>query len=343
MSFIVTPRQFTQRAEFYHQLAQLMSAGIGIVHALEQIKRNLPNRSFREPLQRLLAELAKGHTFTESLRQLGAWLPEFDIALIDASERSGRLDICFRLLADYYNDRARIAKQVISQLIYPVGLIHFAVFIFVIVLPYAASQFNTSLLFLFVKAALVLSPLYLVTLFLIYATQSRHSEKWRAWIENLIHPIPILGTARRFLALSRLAAALEALISAGVNIVQAWDLAAAASGSPALRRAVAAWKPKIIAGQTPSEAVRACPKFPEMFANLYATGEVSGKLDDSLRQLQRLYNEEGTRKLYAFAQLTPRLIYFLVALIIAYKIIQSWMKFYGPHSDLSNILNGFSN
>ena len=43
----------------YHQLAQLTSAGIGVIPALEQIKRNPPARSFREPLQRLLDELAR--------------------------------------------------------------------------------------------------------------------------------------------------------------------------------------------------------------------------------------------------------------------------------------------
>ncbi len=58
MSFIVTPGQFTQRAEFYHQLAQFTSAGIGVVPALEKIRRSPPARSFREPLQRILDELA---------------------------------------------------------------------------------------------------------------------------------------------------------------------------------------------------------------------------------------------------------------------------------------------
>ena len=82
------------------------------------------------------------------------WLPAFDLALIGAGEQSGRLDACFRMLADYYNDRARLIKQVISQLIYPVGLIHFAAFIFLIVLPFAHSQFNASLPWLFVRAAL---------------------------------------------------------------------------------------------------------------------------------------------------------------------------------------------
>ena len=340
MPLIVSPRQFTQRAEFYHQLNQFTSAGIPIVRALEQIKRTPPAASFRKPLQRLLDGLAKGATLAESLQPLD-WLPAFDLALIGAGEQSGRLDICFRLLADYYNDRARVIKQVISQLIYPVGLIHFAAFVFLIVLPFARSQFSASLPLLCVRAALILSPLYGAVALMIYATQSKHGENWRAVMESLLRPVPILGTARHYLALSRLAAALEALISAGVNIFEAWDLAAIASGSPALRRAVAAWKPRVVAGQMPSEAVHLCPLFPETFANLYSSGEISGKLDETLRHLNRFYNEDGTRKLNAFATWIPRLVYFLVVLIIAYKVVQFWTGIYGPNSELSNVLKGF--
>jgi type IV pilus assembly protein PilC len=323
MPLIISPRQFTQRADLFHQLAQLTSAGIGVVRALEQIKRSPPAPSFREPLQRLLDELAKGATLAGSLRSLG-WLPAFDLALIEAGEHSGRLDACFRLLADYYNDRARIARQVIADLIYPVALFHLAIFIF----PFAQFFLSGNLPAYLAKTFGVLIPIYAVVVLAIYATQSKHGENWRARIESLLRPIPILGTARHCLALSRLAAALEALISAGVNIIEAWDLAAAASGSPALRHAVQAWKPQVVSGQTPSEAVRLCPIFPEMFANLYASGEVSGKLDETLRHLNRLYNEEGTRKLHAFAQWTPRILYFLVALMIAYKVVSFWLGYF---------------
>jgi type II secretory pathway component PulF len=340
MPLIISPRQFTQRAELYQQLGQFTSAGIPIIRALEQIQRNPPARSYRKPVQRLLQELADGATLAESLQRLD-WLPVFDLALIGAGEQSGRLDACFRMLADYYNERARMIKQVISELIYPAGLIHFAAFIFLIVLPYAHSQFNASLPLLFAKAALYLAPLYGAVAALIYVTQSKHGENWRAVMESVLRLIPVLGTARRYLAQARLAAALEALISAGVNIFEAWDLAATASGSPALRRAVAAWKPRVTAGQMPSEAVRDCSLFSETFANLYASGEISGKLDESLRQLHRFYQEDGSRKLHTFAQLTTRLVYTLVVLFIAYKVFQFYTGLYGPQSDLSNILKGF--
>jgi type IV pilus assembly protein PilC len=340
MPLILSPRQFTQRAEFYHQLNQLTSAGVPIIHALEQIERRPPAPSYHKPLQQLLNEIAKGATLAVSLRHLD-WLPEFDLALIGAGEQSGRLDACFLMLADYYNDRARVIRQVISQLIYPVGLIHMAAFVFLIVLPFARSEFNASLPLLFAKAALILLPLYGAVGLMIYATQSKHGENWRARIEAFLRFVPILGKARHYLALARLAVALEALISAGVNILEAWDLAATASGSPALRRAVADWKSRLVAGQMPSEAVSLCLLFPGTFANLYASGEVSGKLDETLRHLNRLYNEEGTRKLNAFATWMPRLVYILVALAIAYKIVQFWTGIYGPNGDLSHILKGF--
>jgi type II secretory pathway component PulF len=64
-----------------------------------------------------------------------------------------------------------------------------------------------------------------------------------------------------------------------------------------------------------------------MFSNFYQSGEVSGKLDDSLRQLHRIYQEEGTRKLRAVAQWTPRIVYLFVALLIANFVIRGFMNY----------------
>src|SRR5438445_13283828 len=101
MPLIVTPREFNRRGEFYHQLQQLTSAGLGIVRSLEQLKRNPPSSTYRRATQQLLEQLGKGQPLSESLRTIPDWLPEFDVTLIEAGERSGRLDRCFRMLGDY--------------------------------------------------------------------------------------------------------------------------------------------------------------------------------------------------------------------------------------------------
>jgi len=324
MALIVTPGQFSQRAEFYHQLGQLTSAGLGLVRALEQLKRNPPARSYRQPIQRLLDELASGFTLTESLQRLGNWLPAFDIALAQAGEQSGRLDACFRLLADYYTDRARMARQMIADLAYPVFLFHFAIFIF----PFAQFFTSGNWMVYLGRTLGLLVPIYALVGLMIYAAQSRHGESWRAWVESVLRPVPVLGTARHYLALSRLAAALEALISAGVTIIEAWEMAASASGSPALRRVVLGWRPLVSGGRTPAEAVSASPGFPELFANQYTSGEISGKLDETLRRLHQYYQDEGSRKLHALAQWTPRAVYLFVALMIAYNVVNFWTGYF---------------
>src|SRR5882762_8924133 len=101
MPLIVTPGQLSRRADFYHQLGQLLAAGLGLPQALQQIQRHPPSRSYREVIRRLLAAIEQGYTFSEALRFIPGWLPEFDIALLEAGEKSGRLDACFHVLEEY--------------------------------------------------------------------------------------------------------------------------------------------------------------------------------------------------------------------------------------------------
>ena len=335
MAVIITPQQLSQRAEFYYQLAALTTAGISLPKALETLQRAPGSRAIRARLGKLIALLQEGATFSESLRASGSWVPTFDLALLEAGEHSGRLDACFRLLEGYYRERAQLARNVLSDLMYPLFVFHFAFFILPI------DRFQRLVLnadvwpFLAQKLALFL-PLYAVVFLIIFACQGRHGEFWRAIIENFLRPIPLLGTARRSLALARLAAALEALINAGVSIIDGWDLAAASSGSPALKRAVATWRPRLLAGRTPAEVLNETPVFPELFANLYHTGEISGQLDETLRRLHNYYQEEGTRKLRLVAKWAPWLAYLIIMGIVAYQILSFWSGYY---SNLGTLLN----
>ncbi|MDB6111242.1 MAG: Type secretion system protein [Pedosphaera sp.] len=334
MALILSPRQLSQRAELYYQLAQLTAAGVGLINSLEMLSRSPPARSFREPLRQLVMHLGHGDTFADALVRLGLWTPSFDIALIRAGEHSGRLDAVFKLLGNYYSDRARLLRQMISELAYPVFLFHFAIVLF----PFLDFFKTGNVVVFLLKSLGVLIPIYVAVFFMVYAAQGRRGAEWRAFLERILKPIPVLGAARHYLALARLAAALEALINAGVTIIEAWELAATASGSPALRHTVLCWRPQVTAGlATPSEVVSASPQFPELFANLYHTGEISGQLDDSLRRLHAYYSEEGTRKLHLLAQWMPRGIYFGVALMVGYKVV----SFYTDYFDQVQKAGGF--
>jgi type IV pilus assembly protein PilC len=324
MALILTPGQLARRSDFYHQMAQLNAAGLDLLRSLRHIEAHPPDRSYRPKLASLLQELSQGYLFTESLRRVGNWLPEFDLALLMAGEHSGRLDACFRVLAEYYTDRARMARQVIADMAYPVFLFHFAIAVFGLVKFFQ----STSLIVPLLQALAILAPIYALTGFFIIAGQSSHGETWRSLVERVLSGVPVVGNARRSLAIARLSGALEALLNAGVTIIEAWEMAATASGSPALKRIVASWRPALQQGETPAQTVRQSGYFPEMFTSQYDSGEISGKLDETLRRLHAYYQEEGFRKMHFISQWVPRALYLIVAGLIGWWVIRFYVGYF---------------
>lgn len=324
MALIFMPGQFSDRADFYHQTSTLITAGYGLPHALEHLRDNPPARGFRRPLNDILVHLREGFTFAESLKQTGAWLPEFDVALLEAGEQSGRLDSCLKLLASYYQERTRLARTVFSELAYPVFLLHAALLILGFPQLFLSGDWQRYLL----TTVGVLVPIYVIMFLGIYLMQGSRRRSIRIVLERLINFLPLIGRARRHLSLARLAMALESLLNAGVGIIHGWELAARASGSPALDREVSTWRPQIEAGMPPSELLRNNPCFPSVFANLYATGEASGRLDDHLSRLHTYYQESGTNILRQIAAWAPRLVYLLIAGFIAYRVIMFWVGYF---------------
>src|SRR5271168_3518594 len=111
MPLIITPRQLARRAELYHQLGVMISAGLTVHQSLEQLKRNPPDHALRPKISEWLLHLDQGLTVSQAVQSIGQWMPSFDLALIEAGEQSGRLDASFKLLALHYQERASMVKQ----------------------------------------------------------------------------------------------------------------------------------------------------------------------------------------------------------------------------------------
>jgi type II secretory pathway component PulF len=325
---IVTPRSLRHKSEFFRELAALLGAGLPLLQALEHVRARPPQAAWQPALARTIAGIERGETLTDALQHLSTWMVLFDRALIEAGERSGRLVESCRLLAEHYDERVRLARTLLSQVAYPVALVHLAVLIFPTSYLVGLIWRGESVAFLLQKLG-VLLPLYVLGFLVLLAFQGKRAEVWRSLMEGITAWVPGLGTARREQALARLAAALEALISAGVTLIEAWDLAADASGSPALRRAVRGWRPRVEAGELPSEQVSQSPEFPALFANLYHTGETSGQLDQELRHLHAYYQDAATNRLRLFVRGSTMLLYLAVLLAVGYFIVSFYIGYFG--------------
>jgi general secretion pathway protein F/type IV pilus assembly protein PilC len=328
MALIVTPRQLSRMGEFYEQLAGMLAAGVGLIQSLETILASPPHSSFVPRLAGVIGRLKQGYVLSESVNAAPGWIPTFDLALIQAGEQSVTLDNSFRVLATYYRERAQLARSALSDLLYPLFLLHLFVLVFPPgLLPRLVWQGEWQA-FLWSKVSLLV-PLYLVILAVVLASQGRWGRAVCVLQERVFRLVPMIGAARRSLALSRLASALRALLTAGVSIVSAWELAGVASGSPALGRAVQALLPRVANGERPGDLLETYPVFPPMFVSMYKTGELSGHIDATLQQLQNHYRDDATRKLKAAAEWLPRIAYLILLLVLAYFIVSFWMNYFG--------------
>jgi type II secretory pathway component PulF len=255
------------------------------------------------------------------------------VALLSAGEEAGRLDQTFKLLAHYYASRAKIIYEAIASLAITTVTVHVFLLVFPIgllqqfALGIMHGQYRDCVPFL-VEKAVVFGGLYGLAWFLMFACQGNRRPGWRSVMERFFGMVPWLGASVKCLSVARLAMALEALLGAGVPMIRAWELAAASSGSQKLRSDITRWAPELEVGTTPAEMVVQIRYFPEMFTHLYQTGEMSGKLDETLEHLHTYFQDEGFRQLRIFCRVLNFVIYFGVAAFIAVFIIRFWLNYF---------------
>jgi protein transport protein HofC len=332
MALFNTPRRLAQFGEMYHQLAGMLTSGITLVQAAELLRDAPPSGAFRQHLCGVIADLKQGSSFAESVAARRGWMPAFDIALLDAGERSGRLDACCQRLSEYYQERARLVRSMMSDLAYPAFLVLLVVVVFP---PSALTRLVTQGdVAGFVGPKLALFALFAAAeMVVLFLNHSGRSAGFRAGWEALLHAIPVFGRARRAMALARLSLALEALLNAGVDVLKSWELSAAASGSPALERATTQALRRMASGETPGEAIATTGVFPPKFLSVYRSGELSGRVDQSLQYLHKDFADESSRLFKRMAEWMPRLIFLLVAGLIGYYVVTFWTAYFGGMVD----------
>lgn len=352
---MVTPGQLKRRAALFEQLAAMIAAGVPLPKAMEMAARNRSIGISQKVIRELTNLLQEGHTFTDAMQLVSGqqrnvnvlvkptkdcWLADFDIALLSAGEESGRLDETFRVLARYYASRAKIVRDTITSLIITIITLH----VFLLVFPIGLLQsFALGIMYgqpekwmpFIIEKFVVFGTLYGGVWFLAFACQGNRGEGWRSAVESIFNVIPILRTSIKYLAVARLAMSLNALLSAGVPVIRSWELSAVGCGSSRLKNEVVRWTPELESGTTPADMVAQIRYFPDMFAQLYQSGEISGKLDETLLRLHTYFEEEGFRKLHAFCRVLNFFLYFTMAGIAGIFIIRFWLQYF------SQILGNF--
>lgn len=320
---ISLPGRLERLAFLYYQLAQMLETGIPIMQATHRLASLSSHSRERKALSIISQQMEVGLTFSEAIDNAGPWLQQLDKAVIKAGEISGRLPDCLRLLAEYHSLQARLLRQMASSLFYPAILLCALWLLFPthylqqLVLAGDVVPFLVNKLKLAALAFLLLS-------ILILAQRFGSSNPIKVLLQELGLSIPVLRQTLVANAMARLSFALHILLEAGISAPQAWRLAASTVGLQRLSCSIQKAARLMDAGVPPSEALTQTRAVPEKFLTMYATGELSGKLDDSLTHLFAFYSEEAKRLLERLATRLPLVLYIALVLVVAHQIISFW-------------------
>ncbi len=108
---------------FSRSLGLLLSSGIPISKALELSQNVLVRRELVHLIEFTRQEVMRGKRLTDALSSKKGAVPQIFIRMIDAGERSGKLEESFQKTSQYFDDRVSATIKTLTTLMEPILLV----------------------------------------------------------------------------------------------------------------------------------------------------------------------------------------------------------------------------
>jgi len=230
------------------------------------------------------------------------------VALVEAGEASGKLDLLLTQLADNLEKERDFRSKTRGALIYPavIGIAMVAVFIImmIFVVPRLTSLYEdigadlplpTKILIaisnLLVNGWWALLAVLGVGGFIAYKYLSTDKGKYR--LANFTFKFPIFGKLNKESELARFSRTLGLLIGAGIPITQALEIVANAMSNVLYRDSILAAEKQVEKGVPLSVPIRADPNFDPLISQMIAVGEETGKMDEVLGKVAGFFESQA--------------------------------------------------
>jgi len=318
----------SDKATIFRELAKLLKADFHLDRTLALLLNQKPKPTVAVFLKAAQEHLSAGVGLTEALRQTpGGAMTPLDLAMVGAGESSGRLEQSFQLLARYYASLVESAKKARSALLYPLILAHLGV-----ILPeLPAAIAGDTLAELPVRILTRLGVLWLV-LWAVFKGWKSLSQKAETspGTDRWIGRMPLLGSMRRHWALARFTQVAHSALLAAVRPQEWVRLAGEASGSGQFLAGTQIAASLVGDGQPIATSLRSGGGFPKDFVDALDTAEETGTLDHEMARWAELEAEQARESTERVAAWLPKVLYAVIALYVAARIIGMMSAIYAP-------------
>jgi type II secretory pathway component PulF len=322
----VTPKMLEN---FTRLLSSLLAAGVPLSRALVILCKEATNPAASVAWKKIYDSVVDGVSLADSMAQMPDTFPRVYVAMVQAGETGGFLDLVLAQIADFQVREKDLKAKVTAALLYPVILMFLSCIVLIILMTFFIPRFQT--IFSSMGGELPLLTRIIVEVshwirsygifigvgLVIIAFMVRGwvaSEKGRRTWEGIILKVPVLGALLSQFAMARFCRMLGTLLNAGVPLVEALNVARKSIGNQILVDAVSNSIDRVKEGAQLGKSLADCRDlFPSSVLEMVAVAEESGKLDQELIRIAGVTESDLDRNLKTGVALLEPLMLFLIA------------------------------
>lgn len=321
----------TQQYLFTEQLAHLLTAGMTLDEALGVLVRRMKHPKLQSLSQSLHQALVDGRSLSQAMRDFPRIFSPLYVNLVSAGEASGALPDILKRLVAHLADVKALQDRVKQALVYPAVLVVAGIGLIVIFMTVMVPKLTTffkgtgqplpAATQLLVSANQMLVSYWWVAgvvgagLYMAFKIFTRSREGRKAW-DYFTWRLPVYSRIIRYRFYAQFARTLGTLMENGVTLLRALELLEEISGNEYIRQRMVAVRAAVVDGATLSTALGEQGVFPELFIDMMAVGEQSGRFGGTMHMIGDVYERELDGQIKIVSTLIPPMVMIVIAAIV---------------------------
>ena len=321
-----------QQLFFTEQLAYLLSAGMTLDEALGVLVKRLKQPALQRLTAGLHQALVDGRSFSQALREYPRVFSSLYINLVMAGEASGALSDILSRLVKHLGTMKQLRDRVQQALIYPaflamvgVGLVVLFVTVMVPQLNSFFANTNGGSLPLPTRMLIAANEVFVRYWWLGVAVgfaawaafkALTRSETGRLAWDRMRLGAPALGSVMRYSFYAQFARTMGTLLQNGVTLLRTMELLEDMSGNTYLRGCMHRARAALVDGASLSGALGREQVFPELYVDMMAVGEQSGRFAETMQMVADVYERELDGRIKIATAIIPPIIVVMIAVVV---------------------------
>ena len=312
---------------FCRQFAIMLNTHVPLLECLDILKNQSFSGFFRKILEVIYDDVKGGMLLSEALDKHAKVFPDFFRSMTYVGEMSGKLDVVFNALADYYERDSSMRQKLKSAMAYPLVLLAMTFGIAIAMLMFIIPTMKDGLKDMDVPIEGITKVIYdmsdfvlewwriivlVVMLIGILIFLFLMTEKGKYVRDVLLLKIPLLKTIQISTLTARFARAFALLLSSGTDLTDALDAVSVVLTNRYLKKHFSVAIDYVRHGMSLTNAFESVGLFPTMLTKMVTIGERTNSLDDVLTRSCEYFDAQLEASFSSFSsKIQPIMIAFM--------------------------------